>query len=835
MQRSTLICAALLAGLAACLSAGAVGASAAVGGEAVRIGAPPPLPQGATVEGAAPEAQDLQLLVALQPRDPAALERFASEVSTPGSAAFRDYVSVPEFARRFGATPAQVATVRSALETRGLDVGAPRRNGLSLPVTATVEEAEEAFGISVQQVRLRSGQIAYRNDRAPAVPAAAAPLVEGVLGLDDVAVSHRQGHSRPASPLDGADGVGGSAGSGVATGGPQPCTDALGLQEEEGGYTADQIASAYQLSGFYGGGNFGAGEKIALLELEPYLPSDIATYQSCYGTDVKITDVNVKGGPGPYEGEDGESSLDIEQLIGLAPEAEIIVYQAPNEGEAEVFAAYVEQNQAKVMSSSWGICEKQSSKAEMAVMDTLLQEAAAQGQSFFVAAGDTGSEDCYDSDKKDKSLSVDTPGAQPFATDVGGTRMEQPGVPPTEYLWNDGPSGGAGGGGVSEHFPMPAYQAEAATGLGVVSQLSTGSTCGFSGLCRQVPDVSANASADTGYVVFSEGEWQVIGGTSAAAPLWAALATLTNASPACHGFAIGFANPAIYRIAGSSYAADFHDITSGRPGGFTTNDMLFGGTEPFPVGPGYDMATGLGTPNGPALAASLCGIAAADTVSVANPGGQTTVAGQPVSLRIAAADSHGDPLSFAATGLPAGLTIDPATGVISGNPAAVGTVTVSVSARDALANSGSAQFTWTVAPANPRLVNAALSGVARGRPKLTFTLAARSEASLRWVAVKLPAGLTLAGSQPQLRKGVAVLGTGGERLPAKVRAQRRTLTVHLAQPRSLARFRIAAPALSATPKLIALAKRQRPHPLRVVLSVGETGRQGTRYPLSLLP
>ena len=126
--------------------------------------------------------------------------------------------------------------------------------------------------------------------------------------------------------------------------------------------------------------------------------------------------------------------------------------------------------------------------------------------------------------------------------------------------------------------------------------------------------------------------------------------------------------------------------------------------------------------------------------------------------------------------------------------------------------------------ASPRLIKAALSGVARGRPKLTFTLAARTAASLRWVAVKLPVGLMLAGSQQQLSQGVAVFGTGQERSPAKVQAQGRTLTIHLAQPRSMARFRVAAPALSATPELIAVARRQHSHPLRVVL-VGRRNRQ----------
>src|SRR6185312_373243 len=104
---------------------------------------------------------------------------------------------------------------------------------------------------------------------------------------------------------------------------------------------------------------------------------------------------------------------------------------------------------------------------------------------------------------KDKAIEVDFPGSDPFATDVGGTRMEAPGVPPTEYIWDDGDKEGAGGGGVSKHFPMPSYQLASAPGLGVIGPLSSGSQCGVGGYCRQVPDVSANTSPSTGYIVHS--------------------------------------------------------------------------------------------------------------------------------------------------------------------------------------------------------------------------------------------------------------------------------------------------------------------------------------------
>ncbi|HYH54222.1 MAG TPA: S53 family peptidase [Solirubrobacterales bacterium] len=764
MQRSRLIVIALVALAASLLCAAPATAQTAA---AERVGTPPDLPQDAAVTSAVPPQRQLQLYVALEPRDPAGLERFAAEVSTPGSAAYGRYLTVPEFAQRFGAAPAQIATVRSALAARGLDVGPAATNGLSLPVTATAAQAESAFGVSLNRVRLASGRVAYANDRAPALPAAAAPFVQGVLGLDDVTLSRRRDADAEESLLTRSATA--SATTSAADSGTQPCAAAQQTGKDVGGYTADQVAAAYGFDDFYAAGNFGAGQTVALLELEPFLPSDIATYQSCYGTSVDVSTVDVNGGPGPYKGEDGEAALDIEQLIGLAPGADIVVYQAPNGGgaEAEILSAFVQQDVAKVMSSSWGICEKWVENESAAAMDTLLQEAAAQGQSFFVAAGDEGSTDCYEAEgDHDKALAVDFPGSHPFATDVGGTRMEEPtATTPTEYLWNEAPEWGAGGGGLSEHFPMPSYQRQAAAGLGVVGALSSGETCGFS-YCRQVPDVSANASLETGYVTHTEDQWDVSGGTSAAAPLWAAFAALTNASPSCHGHSIGFANPALYAIAGSDYAANFHDVTAARPGGLPTNNR-FDSSQPFPATAGYDMATGLGTPKAGALAASLCALAAP-----APPAPPVAGSGGPGAAPVPAATTA-------------------------------------------------------------RLVRVSITGVARGKPKLTFTLAPRPGAMLRSVVVSLPPGLRAATEPTALAKGVSARGADGTALGKQVRASARTLRIHLADPQPTASFKLAFPALEAAPNLIANVKSGRARTRELLLGIRETGGKGARLPAVL--
>ncbi|HKZ12313.1 MAG TPA: S53 family peptidase [Solirubrobacterales bacterium] len=751
--------------LVLCLAA--VPAGAATG---VPVQAAPELPGGASFAGAVAPERQLSLYVALEPRDPAALASFAEGVATPGSPIYGDYLSVPQFAARFGPTPAQVATVRSALAARGLDVGAPSADSLSLPVTATAAEAEAAFGTAIDRVATAGGRVAFANRSAPLVPAAAAPYVQGILGLDNLVRAHR--HDTMQSSTSSTTAATEPPRTSVLTGGPQPCAEALQVQQdEEFGYTADQVASAYSLPGFYAQGNFGAGQTVALLEMEPTGPKDIDAYQSCYGTHAEVTYVPVEGGSGEYKkGDDGESALDIEQIIGLAPDVKIRVYEGPNPSEVALLSAYVSDNEAKIMSSSWGICEKDAEPTEEKATNVLLQEAAAQGQSFFVAAGDNGASDCYEPPGDTyKGLQVDSPGTDPFATDVGGTRMAAPTTPPVEYIWNDAAAGeGAGGGGISERFPMPAYQQTASPALNVLGPLSSGTQCGLaSGYCRQVPDVSADAAPATGYIVHTEDVWGVTGGTSAAAPLWAAFIALTQASPACGGKPIGFANPALYKIAGEGYAGNFNDITTARPGGAPTTG-LFSPSEPYAPGPAYDMATGLGTPIGTSLAASLC--------AFINPSAPPTV---PV---------------MAAKTAPAARAKTP-------NPAQVS--------------------------------GAHLGNVLKGKPRLTFSLAAREGAKLTNITVGVPPALDVAKDAQALAQGIVVRSADGTKLKFTATSTPGTIRIRLSSPQASVTLKIGFPALVTTPKLAAHIREGRTHKLGLVLTTRESGGTGARLPLTV--
>jgi kumamolisin len=412
----------------------------------------------------------------------------------------------------------------------------------------------------------------------------------------------------------------------------------------------------------------------------------------------------------------------------------------------------ISQDRAHVVSISWGNCEQAQGTAAITAENTLFEEAAAQGQSVVAATGDQGSEDCTGSN----GLAVDDPGAQPFVTAVGGTSLEAVGPPPTETVWNRGGAptgplvaqGGAGGGGVSNAWQMPGYQANASRSLNVIGPYSSGSACGNSGgRCRQVPDVAADADPARGYEFFWNGNWQAVGGTSAAAPVWAAMLVDADSTPACRGSAIGFANPVLYHAAGTAYGSYLNDVTTGN------NDFTASNNGLYPAGPGYDMASGLGSPKAGALAAALC----AGSLRVNSPGRQLSTVGQAVSLRVTTSALPGARLQFYGSQLPPGLKISKSTGRITGRPKRIGTWLTGVAALDQNLSLRAAFFHWHVAGA-PTVSGITLSGVAAGSPRLTFTLTAgRSAAWLRVISIRLSNGLRFV--RPAGRVRVKVIRT----------------------------------------------------------------------------
>ena len=807
---------------------------------AVRVGSAPAVPADAHTVGVPAASTPMRVTVTLQSRDPAGLAAFASEVSTPGSPLYRDYITPAEFAQRFGATPGAVQAVESSLQAHGLVPGRVSANSLSIPVTATAAALSQAFSTSFARVALPSGTTAIVNQQAPSLDSGIAPDVQAVIGLNTLSTAkpllvHPHAAAAPAA----------QARPHVVTGGPQPsCSGATSTASNEGGYTADQIASAYGYSGLYQSGDEGAGQTVAILELESYDPNDITAFERCYTQNGRpinplIANVSVDGGDGSGPGS-GEAALDIENVIGLAPQARIAVYEGPNSGTGpyDTMNAIVSQHLAQVVTTSWGQCEPAQGSNQATAENTLFQEAAAQGMSVLSASGDDGSEDCdgtLGAGASQTALEVDDPASQPYVTGVGGTSLStnlSTGARVGETVWNDGPTTGASGGGVSSMWPMPGYQTQAPSFLHVINANSSGSACKApSGDCREVPDVSANGDPDTGYVIYWNGSgaagpldptgWQVVGGTSAAAPAWAALIALTNASGRCAGTPIGFANPALYNAAGTAYSSDFNDVTSGD------NDMTGSNGGLFPAGPGYDMATGLGSPNAAALAQTLC----TDAITLTNPGQQRTTVKTPVSLQIKAADTRGQAVTYTAPGLPIGLTINGSTGKITGQPQRIGTSTVTVSVSDAAGTTNKATFEWIVQGA-PTISHLSLSRVGAAHPRLSFIVAAgRNEPSIKSVNITLPRGLHFTKSGAT----VTVTGPKGKHLKFTARLVRGALMLTLKTASPQVHVTISSPRLAASSSLTAALARHHTERVTVTVRVTDAGKVTTRLSKKLKP
>jgi hypothetical protein len=793
----------------------------------MRVGRLPTLPAGATVAGRLRPGTHLHVTVALTPRDPAALAAYVRAVSTPGSDRYRAYLSPRQFAQRFGATAGQLNLVRRSLRAHGLNPGAPSPNSLSIPVRATAARLQRAFSLSLLRLVGPGRGTAITATAAPSFDRAAAGVVQAVIGLDTVGapapLAVRRAHPAGLSPLALAPARGraqsltrgrargraqrltpGRARGRVITGGPTPCAQAQASAPSQSAYTADQIASAYGLGPLYQAGDEAAGVTIAVYELEPDDPDDIAGYQACYGTHTSVTYIPIDGGAGRGAGS-GEAALDIENLIGLAPESNLLVYQGPNSNSAspgsgpyDLYSQIINQDRAQVVSVSWGQCESDQGDGALNAENTLFEQAAVQGQTIVAASGDNGSEDCNTGGTGvDTQLAVDDPAGQPLVTGVGGTTLNAIGPRPLETVWNSagastdpGQPPGAGGGGNSSFWPMPADQRSAAGSLHVIGSGSSGAPCGNTGgYCREVPDVAADADPSTGYLIYWNGagavagqptQWQGIGGTSGAAPVWAALIALSDASAACAGTSIGFADPALYRAAGAAYASDFNDIVGADNDLTATNGGL------YPAGAGYDLATGLGTPNAAPLAAGLCH----DALRIATPGPQRSTLQARIGLRLTARDVPGAKVAYRAAGLPAGLSINRTTGRISGRPRRRGAYTVTVIGLDTAGASSTIVFPWTVG-GPPRVSGAVISGLASARPRLTLTVAAGVGApEIRTVSLRLPHGLRFASA-----RRVSLAAPGVNRTRFSDRLGNGSLVIALRAPAARLQVTVAYPAL----------------------------------------
>ena len=530
--------------------------------------------RGSRVVGAPDPNEQIKISVLVRPRQTMQNLVSANELNaTPPHQ--RKYMSREQFAANYGANPEDLAKIEAFAHQHNLTAMEVSQARRTVVLSGTIAALSAAFGVYLANYEHPDG--AFRGRTGPIfIPEDLTGIVQGVFGFDNrpQARPHFRQHKRPTI----------RAGQGTAR------------DASQSGYTPLQVAQLYN----FPAGLDGTGECIGILEFGGgYNTDDLNTYFQQLGISVPfITAMSVDGvtnQPAPgQDSPDTEVMLDIEVAGAVAPGANIVVYFSnfTEQGWVDAITTAVNDSVHKpsVLSISWGFAEGQliwSSQAIQAVNEAF-QAAAAMGITVCCAAGDDGSRDQVD----DGLAHCDFPASSAFVLACGGTTLQSSGTSITsETVWNDGPDGGATGGGISDSIDLPTWQANA----NVPPSVNPGGRIG-----RGVPDVAGNADPATGYQNLSDGQQVSVGGTSAVAPLWAGLIARINQKL---GTPVGFLNPLLYSPAANAANA-LNDITTG------SNDIT-GQIGGYSAGPGWDACTGFGSPNGTALANALAGASAA--------------------------------------------------------------------------------------------------------------------------------------------------------------------------------------------------------------------------------
>lgn len=478
----------------------------------------------------------IHLSLGLKIRDKAGLEQTLAEIYDPSSHKFHHFLTPAEFTDRFGPSPEAYAAAVEFARNAGLTVESTYENRMVLDVSGSVGVINKAFNVDLKAFKHPSEARQYfAPSSRPLVPASLE--IQDIQGLSDYFKPRPHLHKANASPRVG--------------------------NSPTGSYIGSDFRKAY----FPTTTLTGAGQSVGLLEFDGYYTADITAYAQQAGmTAVPLKNVLLNNFNGKAGANNGEVSLDIDMAMAMAPGlSNIVVYEGnlPN----SMLSKMTKDTYVKQFSSSWSW-----GLGVDTTTDQLFQQLAAQGQSFYEASGDSGA----------YTGQIDTPSDNPYITVVGGTTLttSSSGNWSSETTWNWG-GGTSTGGGISTDYTIPTWQ------VGSVSSASKGSTS-----MRNIPDVAL--TADNVYSIYDNGTTGDVGGTSCAAPLWAAVTALVNQQVTqAGGTTVGFLNPLLYSL-GKNSPSLFHDIRTGNNSGFSAVT-------------GLDLCTGLGTPNGDAMLMALAG------------------------------------------------------------------------------------------------------------------------------------------------------------------------------------------------------------------------------------
>ena len=557
---------------------GAVQAAPAAGDQLVRM---------------AGDQEQVRFALTLPQTNQAGLKEFLQALYTPGNPQFHQFLSSAEFDARFGPTQAQYEALKSVATQNGLTVVGEHTSHTLLDVQGSAGAIRKLLGVQMQVKQRADGRQYFAPDRPQTLPYSLS-----ALGADAAALYQR--------PLD----------SMLTRGGPvaQASVDAAARLQPNvgtspnGAYGPADIKTAYNLNSIQNGGT-----PVALFELYSANYSDAGVYATEFGlNNPNLVQVAVDGGTTETT-EAAEVIADIEMVMLVSNPSTIYVYTGPNTptGAVDTYTKIADDNLVTQVSTSYGACESTVGEGVINAESPAFTKMVAEGMSLFSAAGDSGAYACsflliFE------SVGVLDPASQPNVIGVGGTNLTTTSTQAytSETVWNEvtgtAATSGATGGGISGYWPIPSYQ------KGVVS--NAGSSIQYSTTMRNVPDVSLNADLATGgYYIYESIQckgWCYVGGTSVAAPQWAAFWSLISKGL---GSSPGFANPILYSIAENptSYANDFHDVTSGN------NNY-------YDAAVGYDTTTGWGSYNGANLYAAVIAAVGGGSSSSSSSGGSSS-------------------------------------------------------------------------------------------------------------------------------------------------------------------------------------------------------------------
>jgi subtilase family serine protease len=508
----------------------------------------------ATRVGTVPRNQRMTLAMILPLRNQTELGDLLKRLYDPSNPDYHHFLTVSQFSAQFGPTRKDYESVVKFARSKGFTVANTPANRLVVHINGTVAQVNKAFHVTMCNYRHPTeSRNFYSPDREPSLELSV-PVMH-IAGLNNFSIPQPKYKRAP----------------------PNFRRNAIG-SGPNGGYLGSDMRAAY-----YGGTALtGSGQSVGLLEFDGYNMSDVTASFAGQPNSVPIHNVLIDGATAGSDGDDAEQVLDIVQAASMAPGlSQIRVYIAPGNsqigvGDVDIFNQMATENIAKQLSCSWGW-----NPDDTAQLDPIFQEFAAQGQTLFVASGDAGAytgSNATDSSYPAEDVNVVSVGGTDLTTNGAGGAWQ------SETAWAD-----SSGGPADDGFAIPSWQ----TGIANSSNQASSTV-------RNVPDVAMEANTDN--YACSQGTCSGdYGGTSFAAPRWAAFLALVNQQAVSNGNStLGFINPTIYSLGkGTNYGAVFHDITSG-----SNNN---GKGQSYNAVIGYDLVTGWGSPNGQNLINALTG------------------------------------------------------------------------------------------------------------------------------------------------------------------------------------------------------------------------------------